>query len=91
MIRNLDKPLFLSALALAGAGFLAIYSATRGTGSEWSFASYAVRQLLWIGLGILSAILVLRVDYFKFQDWARGGISSKFLNKFAKCWAAIPD
>ena len=70
VIRNLDKPLFLSSLALAGAGFLAIYSATRGTGSEWSFASYAVRQLLWIGLGILSTILVLRIDYFKFQDWA---------------------
>ena len=67
--RHFDKLLFFTPLAIFLIGILSIYSA--------SFKAHqplddilAVRQFLWMGIGILAVFLIVRWDYFKFADLA---------------------
>ena len=62
--RDYDWWLLGFALALAGVGILEIYSATH----SGRFAGMALRQLSWVGLGLLVMVIVSRVDYHLILD-----------------------
>jgi rod shape determining protein RodA len=53
------------ALALCGIGVAAIYSATKSTE-----ANTHVRQLTWIGIGLVAMVIISRIDYHKLIDSA---------------------
>lgn len=67
--RYFDKALFFTPIVIFLIGILTIYSA--------SFKAHqslddilAVKQLCWMGMGILLVFLVIRTDYFKLMDLA---------------------
>jgi rod shape determining protein RodA len=66
--RGLDRSLLLVVFLLAGFGVLMVYSA--GQTDVPSLASRAwVRQLAWIGVAIVAAAVVFRVN-FRLLEWA---------------------
>jgi rod shape determining protein RodA len=54
------------ALALCGLGLVEIFSATRHT----SLAGLALRQLEWIGMGLVAMLVLARIDYRAILDQA---------------------
>lgn len=68
-LRYFDKTLFLTPVLIFVIGVLSIYSASVKTGGMID-QSFVVRQLLWMGIAMLGVFLLIRVDYFKFQDIA---------------------
>lgn len=65
--QGLDRPLLLTALLLAAFGVLMVYSA--GQTDVPSVARNAwMRQLMWIGLAIVAAAVVFRVN-FRLLEW----------------------
>ena len=64
--RDFDWWLLGFALALAGVGILEIYSATH----SGRFAGMAMRQLAWVGLGLVVMAILSRVDYHAVLDQA---------------------
>ncbi|OIO37964.1 MAG: rod shape-determining protein RodA [Candidatus Omnitrophica bacterium CG1_02_46_14] len=48
-------------------GFLSIYSASFKSGQSID-QTLAMRQFLWMAIGVLFVLLIVRVDYFKLQD-----------------------
>ncbi len=67
--RHFDKILFLTPVLIFAIGILSIYSVSvKGNGIIDQ--SLVVRQLLWMGIAMLGVFLLIRVDYFKFQDLA---------------------
>lgn len=64
-----DKMLFLSPILIFLIGLLSIYSASfKGTAALHE--TLAMKQVLWMGVGILIVILMARTDYFRLQDIA---------------------
>ena len=69
-VRTVDVPLVLAVVALAVFGLIMLYSAS----FDFSFNEYGssthmfVRQLKWLGLGIVVAFLLSRFDY---HHWRR--------------------
>ncbi len=64
-----DKILFFAPLGIFLIGFLSIYSASFQ--SQQSLGeTLAIRQVLWMAVGVLIVFLVVRIDYFRFQDLA---------------------
>jgi rod shape determining protein RodA len=59
LLRNFDYLLFLNMAAILAVGVFSIYSATYDS----EFKGYHLRQLLYIGLGLVCMVLVLSVDY----------------------------
>lgn len=67
--RHFDKTLFLAPLFIFLIGILSIYSAqTKGMGLAFD-QTLAMRQIFWMGIGALVVFLIVRVDYFRFQDF----------------------
>lgn len=66
--RELDRPLIGVAAALCGYGLLILYSAGR-TDVPTSVATIWLRQLMWLGLGIVCAALIFRVSP-RLLEWA---------------------
>ncbi len=64
-----DKMLFLAPILIFGIGLLSIYSASF-KGDVAFHETLAMKQVLWMGVGILIVILMARTDYFKLQDLA---------------------
>lgn len=64
--RDFDWALLFLALALCGIGVSAIFSATRGS----ALANTHVRQLTWIGVGLVALLVLSRIDYHKLVDGA---------------------
>ncbi len=67
--RNFDRTLFLLPILIFLIGLASIYSASFRVGQPLD-QSLAVRQILWMGIGVLLVFLTVRVDYFRLQDWA---------------------
>lgn len=64
--RDFDWLLLGLALALCATGLAAIYSATRGSGGETTH----IRQMYWIGVGLVALLVISRIDYHKLIDSA---------------------
>jgi len=64
-MRSFDWLWFLSLLALTGAGVMAIWSTTSGTGLH----SYFGRQLIFFGFGLVVFFILLCFDYHQFSDY----------------------
>ena len=65
--QNFDKTLFLMPILIFLIGILSIYSASFKSGQPID-QTLAMRQFVWMGMGALFVFLIVRVDYFKFQD-----------------------
>jgi len=68
-LRHFDKMLFFAPIAIFLIGILSIYSASFKTNQTFD-QTLAMKQVMWMGVGILVAFLALRTDYFKLQDVA---------------------
>ena len=64
-----DKTLFLTPILIFTIGLLSIYSASFQA-SQNVDQLLVVRQILWMAVAVLLVFLLVRVDYFKFQDFA---------------------
>lgn len=64
--RDFDWWLLCLALGLCGIGLVAIISATKGSTSD----NTQVRQLTWIGIGLVALLITSRIDYHKLIDVA---------------------
>src|SRR5437867_2480825 len=67
--KNFDKVLFFMPILIFLAGILSVYSASFKA-HETILQTLAVKQMLWMGVGILLVFLIIRTDYFRFVDWA---------------------
>ena len=65
VLRSFDWLWFLALLALAGAGIMAIWSTTSGTGLH----SYFGRQMIFLCCGIVVFLALLCFDYHQFSDF----------------------
>jgi rod shape determining protein RodA len=65
-IRDFDFWVLLLALAISGLGILEIYSATHNN----NLAGMHLRQLGWVGLGVVCMLLIARIDYHVILDQA---------------------
>ena len=65
LMRSFDWLWFLAVFALAGAGIMAIWSTTSGTGLH----SYFGRQLIFLGCGLVVFFVLLCFDYHQFSDY----------------------
>lgn len=66
--RYFDRFLFLTPVAIFVMGALSIYSASFKSGTLDQML--VARQMLWMGVGGLLVFLIVRVDYFRLQDFA---------------------
>lgn len=66
--RHLDRFLFCAPILIFLIGLLSVYSASFKSGQTLD-QTLAVRQVLWMVLGLLLILLVIRKDYFRWQDW----------------------
>ena len=67
--KNFDKVLFFTPLLIFAIGILSVYSASFKA-HEMILQSLAMKQMLWMGIGILLVFLIIRIDYFRLMDWA---------------------
>lgn len=67
LISHFDWVLFLLILALLGAGFLAVYSATYEGPQRLS--PLALRQLSWAAMGLVCMFAAFAVDYRRLDRW----------------------
>src|SRR3989338_1391061 len=66
--RQFDKQLFLTPILIFVIGLFSLYSASFKS-SQALDQILAMRQVLWMGIGILLVFLIVRFDYFKLQDF----------------------
>src|SRR3989338_7451614 len=66
--RQFDKQLFMTPILIFVIGLFSIYSASFKS-QQTIDQLLAMRQLLWMGVGILLVFLVVRFDYFRLQDF----------------------
>ena len=68
-LRHLDPVLLVCTIAVALVGVVAVWSATRGSGPDYT-NTFLFRQALFVvvGLGVMAVFTV--VDYHKLHDWA---------------------
>lgn len=67
--RHFDKTLFFTPILIFLIGIFNIYSASFKSSQSFD-QTLAVRQILWMGIGTLSVFLIVRVNYFRLQDFA---------------------
>lgn len=70
LFKNLDGPLIAATVALLLFGLVAVYSATHQLVSEDSFY-YVKRQLIWIVVGCVGAVVILFLDYTTWKRYSR--------------------
>jgi len=66
--RQFDKQLFLTPVLIFVIGLFSIYSASFKS-AQTIDQILAMRQIAWMGIGILLVFLIVRFDYFKLQDF----------------------
>lgn len=66
--RTFDKLLFLTPILIFLIGIFTIYSASFKA-SQSIDQTLVVRQMLWMGVAALLVFLVVKIDYFKLQDF----------------------
>ncbi len=68
--RRVDLLLVGSTLGIAVSGLLMIYSATRGNGGADSYTGFVIRQMVWVGGGLILMSIVALIDYRKYRSKA---------------------
>lgn len=68
-VRGLDGIFFFSVALLLGIGLLSLYSASFQKAQEMG-VSYLQRQLTWLMMGALIAVVLVAVDYHRWLEWA---------------------
>src|SRR6266511_3429137 len=68
--RYVDYISIVSAAGVSALGALMILSSTRGTNPDSYDLSTFRRQLVFIGMGVATMILVALIDYRKIRDWS---------------------
>src|SRR5689334_12201038 len=76
-MRQLDWPLVAAVLALATLGILLVYSATTGPGTP--HAGFYLRQLTWLGIGVVFAWGITAVHYRVYDTLAWFGYALSLL------------
>lgn len=66
---RIDKVLFFAPITIFAVGILSVYSASYKAQQSLNDL-LAIRQLLWMGIGILAVFLITRWSYFKLLDIA---------------------
>jgi rod shape determining protein RodA len=66
--RDFDWWMLLIVLAICGLGVLEIYSATHSSPLNSPLNGMHMRQLTWIGIGVLCMFVVSRIDYHRILD-----------------------
>ncbi len=69
---RLDRPLLVVVLALATFGVLMVYSAGQTDVPSVAARGAWIRQLVWLGIGVVGAAIVFRVN-FRILEWAAPG------------------
>ncbi len=69
---GLDRALILVVILLTGFGILMVYSAGQTDVPTLARGAW-MRQLAWVGLGVISAAIVFRVN-FRLLEWAAPGL-----------------
>jgi rod shape determining protein RodA len=67
LLANFDWMLLLLTLTIAMLGVLSIYSASQGYPGQ---SQFWLRQLYWIGMGLIAGFLVLLVDFRTIGQWS---------------------
>lgn len=70
--RGLDRGLIVCTLALLVYGLVILYSAGQTDAPTNALGAWK-RQLIWLGLGVLSAAVVFRISY-RLLEWAAPGV-----------------
>ena len=65
---NIDLLMLFATIALFLLGISAIYSASAN--KAFALSSFAVRQLMWGGASAVIYVIVLRIGYVRFLDFA---------------------
>jgi len=70
--RYMDYPLAVVVAATAAFGCLMVYTATRVAleSNGESGSAYLKKQLLFTGIGVVAMLVVARIDYRHWRDWA---------------------
>jgi rod shape determining protein RodA len=78
--RQFDKTLFFTPIVIFAIGVLSIYSASFKA-SQSLYSPFVAKQILWMGIGTLLTLLIVRYDYFRLQDlvWPLYGASLALL------------
>lgn len=69
LIQNGDNLLAVVALLIFIIGLSSIYSATYTEGSQ-AMKGLMFKQILWMAAGILLLLVIVKIDYQRFVDWA---------------------
>ena len=67
--RHLDWVLIGTVVITAAVGLLMVFATTRGANPPFYYAQTA-KQLFYIVLGIIAAVIVVAIDYRHYRDWA---------------------
>ncbi len=67
--RNFDQGLFFAPIFIFLIGILSIHSASF-KGQEMVLQALVIKQMLWMGIGLLMMFWVIRSDYYRLLDWA---------------------
>lgn len=68
--KHIDLLLVSSAVAVSAIGVLMVLSATRGTDPDVFDTTFMVRQITFMGIGVVAMVLVTLVDYRRLADVA---------------------
>jgi rod shape determining protein RodA len=70
LFRNIDKALLIVILVILAIGISSVYSATHSDseGSPTKREGLFLKQIIWIGVGLLLAFIILHLDYQRFVD-----------------------
>ncbi|MGH7198913.1 MAG: rod shape-determining protein RodA [Candidatus Omnitrophota bacterium] len=78
--QQFDKTLFFTPILIFLVGIVTIYSASFKT-NQSLYSPLVLKQILWMGVGALLALLIVRYNYFRLQDfvWPFYGVSLALL------------
>jgi len=66
-LKFLDKAFLITLLCILAFGMVALYSASSGISNDALF--YVKKQMLWLGVGIFLAVMIIRFDYTQIEEY----------------------
>ncbi len=68
LYRNIDRTLIIALLLILVIGLSSVFSATHAEGLSTKREGLFVKQLTWIGVGLILMLVVIHIDYQRFID-----------------------